>query len=88
MTQNTTNLDHFLEPDAPGPPPTTLQVLSRADRESPTWLKLKAHLETKLQSLREKNDVLLDEAHTARLRGRIAQVKECLALGDDPLSAS
>ena len=85
MTQNTTNLDHFLEPDAPGPPPTTLQVLSRADRESPTWLKLKAHLETKLQSLREKNDHPQDAEQTARLRGRIAEVKECVALGDNPL---
>lgn len=58
-------------------------VLTAADRGSETWRKLKAHLETRLATLRASNDNSLDERKTAKLRGRIAEVKYLLSLGED-----
>jgi hypothetical protein len=50
------------------------------DFGSSTWHSLKAHLENQLQFAREKNDSKLSPDETAELRGRIAAIKELLAL--------
>lgn len=47
---------------------------------SPTWQKLKKHLEAKLLELRARNDHTMDPIKTERLRGKIAQVKAILEL--------
>lgn len=55
------------------------------DRNSPTWAKLKRHLEAQIEKLRAQNDNDLDPVKTAKLRGRIAGLKNLLALGSpDP----
>lgn len=51
------------------------------ETRSAVWLKLQAHLEERLAVLRAKNDGAIAPDETCHLRGRIAQVKEILALG-------
>lgn len=46
----------------------------------PLWSAIQAHLEKDLERLRAKNDGPLSELETAALRGRIAAVKDLLAL--------
>lgn len=57
-----------------------------ADHEGPTWPRLERHLRARLQSLREENDrASLDEVATARVRGRIEEIKWLLdAAKEDP----
>ena len=63
----------------------TRRLLDLSDRQSPTWRKLRKHLEARLDEMRLKNDNDLSELATARLRGAIRTVTELLALGDqDP----
>lgn len=58
-------------------------VLNYADVNNPLWAKLKKHMEHELAVLRERNDsTKLDERGTAETRGRIAQLKELIALAD------
>lgn len=54
--------------------------LSEDELRSALWMKLAAHFENKLIRYRKKNDGNLGTDDTARLRGRIAEVKEILAL--------
>lgn len=56
------------------------QVLDRDDLRSPTWARIESHLRDRLAELRERNDADADEARTAKTRGRIAELKELLAL--------
>lgn len=58
-------------------------ILLPGDRQSACWQKLKPYLEAQLDLLRKKNDASLAEQMTARLRGRIAAVKDLLSLGTD-----
>lgn len=58
--------------------------LSESDTRSEVWLRLKSHMEDRLQTLRAQNDGDLDEVKTAKLRGRINELKYLLAL-DQPL---
>ncbi len=59
--------------------------LSKEERESPVWQSLKARLEKKLTSLREKNDdQKLTDMQTATLRGHIDCLKAVIALGNEP----
>ena len=58
--------------------------LTESEKRSALWLKLKAHFEEKLQGLRALNDQQQPEGQTAHNRGRIAQVKEFLALERAP----
>lgn len=51
-----------------------------SDFTSPTWLRLKEHLEARLKDLRAQNDGRLDADETARMRGRIFEIKAFLAL--------
>lgn len=62
---------------------TEAGVLTEIDIESGTWKKIKAHLEKRLQETREKNDGDKNEEATAKLRGRIAELKYLAAL-DSP----
>lgn len=55
--------------------------LTQAEANSPLWDKLRQHFEARLAELRAKNDSdLLDAIKTSHLRGRLASVKEILAL--------
>lgn len=57
------------------------------DLLSPTWRAIRERAELRLDELRRKNDAELDEMQTAKLRGRIAELKELLAL-DRPAPAN
>lgn len=60
--------------------------LSKTDRLSPIWVAIKAHLESRLERLRLMNDnESLDAVQTASIRGRIAEVKGLLSVGEDPV---
>lgn len=52
--------------------------------KSPLWHRLKEHMESELTRLREKNDSMLDATETARVRGRIQQIKDFLSLELEP----
>ena len=58
-------------------------ILTDGDKLTPTWAKLEEHLKDRLAMLRAKNDAPMSEAETATLRGRIAEVKALLSLGDE-----
>jgi CRISPR/Cas system-associated endonuclease Cas3-HD len=58
--------------------------LTAYERESALWKKLEEHMIEKLGIYRSRNDGDLNEIETARLRGRISQVKEFLALSEAP----
>ena len=60
-------------------------ILSDGERISAVWLKIEAHLKAKLEMLRVKNDGALSAEDTARLRGRIMEVKSLLELGEKPV---
>lgn len=64
-----------------------MEKLTTAERMSPTWAKLKAEFERELQILREKNDKDSPDELTAKIRGRIAMLKDIIKLGqeDKPL---
>jgi hypothetical protein len=55
-------------------------ALGFEDKQSPTWRRLKAHLEERLRLARESNDTEQPEERTARTRGEIKVLKELLAL--------
>lgn len=55
-------------------------VLLPGDLLSPTWAKIKAHYESRLQDLRVQNDKRSSADDTARLRGQIFEVKQLLSL--------
>lgn len=55
--------------------------LSERELNDPLWMKLKSHYEAHLIQLRASNDNEKTDIETARLRGRIAQVKAFLAMG-------
>lgn len=59
-----------------------MKPLLESDLTAPTWLRIKDHYEARLDELRVKNDTALSPEQTARLRGRIAEVKLLLALAD------
>lgn len=59
-------------------------TLSAMERTSALWLKLAAHFEEELKTLRKKNDSDLPELVTWKTRGRIAQLNEILTLGQSP----
>ena len=63
----------------PNPP----MRITPAERQSPLWLKLRAHYEQRLTSLDEQNRGYLDQVQTERVRGRIAEVVALLELDHD-----
>lgn len=64
-----------------------MSMLENHERQTAVWIKLRDHMAQRLVDLRSKNDGPHDEVNTANLRGRIAQLKELLALGNPPESA-
>lgn len=67
--------------------PNEKRLLDLNDRNSPTWRKLRDHLQDRLQSLRARNDSDLDPIQTAKLRGEIKAIRNTLALGEIPAPA-
>src|SRR5436853_7166738 len=61
-------------------------VVTELERQSPLWLKLKAHMEKRIASLRARNDNDRNAEDTAKLRGRIAELK-LIATLDNPAVA-
>lgn len=61
-------------------------VFTKEDAVSPTWLRLRAHIERRIQVLRVKNDKAMSPEDTAALRGRIAELKNLLTM-DKPSPA-
>lgn len=60
------------------------EPLTRLDLDSPTWSKLMARWQRRLDALREQNDAPFapDQEYRANvIRGRIAELKDLLALG-------
>ena len=58
-------------------------VLTKGERLNPVWMALSRHLEERIAQLRMQNDGDKDERETAKLRGRIAELKGILALAKD-----
>lgn len=55
--------------------------LTNTDRSSDTWMRIREFLEKRLEGYRAQNDGDLPPDATAKLRGRIAEVKAIIALG-------
>jgi hypothetical protein len=53
------------------------------ERQHPIWMKIEEELNRRIDVLRRMNDGAFDEIQTARLRGRIAELKDLLAMGKD-----
>jgi hypothetical protein len=62
--------------------PNKEKLLTQADIHSPVWNKLQEHLNARLLILRAKNDGNLSADETAKLRGRIAEIKNMIELGN------
>lgn len=61
------------------------RLLTSFDLASSAWVKLSTHIAAEIQHLRMKNDNDADAVKTAHIRGRIAALKNLLALGNpDP----
>lgn len=60
-------------------------LLDSHERTTGLWLKLKGHLEARLQRARVRNDGNLSPDETALVRGEIKALKGLLALGSDEL---
>lgn len=58
-------------------------ALTASDKISSVWLKLEAHYKARLAGLRAQNDCDMPDALTQRQRGRIAEAKYFLELGED-----
>lgn len=57
--------------------------LTEGDLVSPTWGKIKRHLDSRLVVLREQLEKDVDERTGAKIRGQIAEVKLFIGLGAD-----
>ncbi len=69
---------------SPNNTPPKAFILNPAELANPVFVKLVEHWEEELGRLRAQNDADLDEIETAKLRGRIAQLKQNLALTTPP----
>lgn len=56
---------------------------SSTERASSAWQQVFNHLSDRLANLRKENDNDLSEVNTAKLRGKIQEVKRLMALNDD-----
>jgi hypothetical protein len=59
-------------------------TLSDIERHSALWKKIDTKLQERMEVFRQKNDADLNDIETAKLRGRIAMIKEIAAWGDPP----
>lgn len=67
--------------------PQTAPRLTREDIGTKTWKRLRAILLEKQERLRAKNDADHDPIRTAHIRGKLAAVKDLLALEKNPAPA-
>lgn len=58
-------------------------ALSDLDKRSALWRAMADHMRERLQHYRCQNDTSAPAEHTERLRGRIAMLKELLALDEE-----
>lgn len=58
-------------------------VLTIEEKRSAFWRKLEDYCEDRLEVLRKENDADRSEIETARLRGRIAELKSLISLGKE-----
>ena len=58
--------------------------LNFEERNSALWFKLNEFMTERIDTLRRKNDGMLDEITTASIRGEIRALKELVALATDP----
>jgi hypothetical protein len=65
--------------NAPKPP----FRLAPHERANEVWMRLEKHLADRLETLRVQNDGDQSEEATAKLRGRIAEIKALLNVGKD-----
>lgn len=56
-------------------------ILDKQDRIDPLWIKLKAEYESRLTQLRTSNDRDMSDTETAKLRGRIAELRRIIDMG-------
>lgn len=56
-------------------------TLSDGEAATPLWMKLRRHLESRLDEKRKKNDQPLSPEETSNLRGAIAELKLLLEAG-------
>ena len=63
-----------------------MAVLLAGDEHSAVWMRVKAHLQARLQTLRLQNDGIMDETKRNVHVGRIAECKALLGLeqGEPP----
>ncbi|PPD48369.1 MAG: hypothetical protein CTY14_02080 [Methylotenera sp.] len=61
-------------------------LLNAAEKQTALWIKIKAHLEARLETCRKQNDGDADAVQTAKMRGRILEIKSFLALENTPPS--
>lgn len=54
--------------------------LTEFDKQSATWTKLREYIEGEIDILRQRNDADCDAVATAKLRGRIFELKRILSL--------
>jgi len=59
-------------------------LFTKTEREGEIWRKLRKHLQARVQQLRAQNDISTSDERTEKLRGRIAEAKDILRLGDEP----
>lgn len=55
-------------------------ILTEQEKQSAVWIKLRDLMNERLEALRCQNDGDLSPEQTTRLRGRVAQLKELLAM--------
>ena len=60
--------------------------LDKHETQTALWQKLESHLSGRLADLRTANDGDLDPIQTARLRGRIVELRSLLDLSKDDLT--
>ncbi len=58
-------------------------TLTEIEKQSAVWIKLRDHMNERLEAMRCQNDGDLSLEQTIKLRGRIACLKELLSLGVD-----
>lgn len=57
-------------------------LLTKEERNSALWAKIKSHLEARVAQLRESNDKSLPIEKTEHIRGRIEEAKRTISIGE------
>ncbi len=58
-------------------------ALTRDDKNSPLWRKLVSHWESRIEALQRQNEGDQPESSTAKLRGRVAEIRANLTLSQE-----